>query len=61
MINTYAVDSIEVDLQEKAMQIFHMGRQSAMAESSSYQPTLSDTHQETNINLGDVAMDANEQ
>ena len=38
-----------------------MGRKSAMEESSSHQLTITDTHQETNINLGDVAMDANEQ
>ena len=45
-----------IELQEKALQIFHMGRQSAMPE-----PTISDPHQETNTNLGNVAMDASEQ
>jgi len=61
MINTSKVDSLEADLQEQALQIFHMGRQSAMAESESHQPTIADTHQETNNNPGDVAMDTNEQ
>ena len=56
MINAYTVESLEADLQEKALQIFHMGRQSAMPE-----PTISDPHQETDINLGNVAMDASEQ